>query len=74
MCGSTLPFSQRHCAHRRNNLKKAMFALVLLAAYAVPASTAASAEDIGGSNPRPQIAASITLNPVLQAMLAYLGF
>ena len=55
-------------------MKKAMFALVLLAAYAVPASTAASAEDIGGSNPRPQIAASITLNPVLQAMLAYLGF
>jgi hypothetical protein len=55
-------------------LKKATLALVLIAASALPASTTAFAQDIGGANPRPQVATSSTFGGVVEAVLAYLGF
>jgi hypothetical protein len=59
-------------------LKKAaisLVTLVVLAASALPASAAGiTSLAVSGSNPRPQVAAPVTLDVVVQAALAYLGF
>jgi hypothetical protein len=52
-----------------------LVALVVLSASALPASAAeVTSLAVSGSNPRPQVAAPVTLDVVVQAALAYLGF